>query len=100
MGTFSLNFIPNASLVVLLGQASIPIAMIISKIVLNAKYEYYQYSGAGIVLLGIVCVLIPQFMAKAPAAAAHTDPPLDNYNFDDIGAGGERFLGDSPTEGT
>ena len=32
MSTFSLNYIPNASLVVLLGQASIPIAMIISKV--------------------------------------------------------------------
>ena len=33
MATFSLNYIPNASLVVLLGQASIPISMIISRCV-------------------------------------------------------------------
>ena len=64
MSTFSLNYIPNASLVVLLGQASIPISMIISRIFLKARYSHSQYAGAGVVMLGIVIVLIPEFFGK------------------------------------
>ncbi|GMI48002.1 hypothetical protein TrCOL_g637 [Triparma columacea] len=64
MSTFSLNYIPNASLVVLLGQASIPISMIISKMFLKAKYTRSQYAGAGVVMMGIVVVLIPEFFGK------------------------------------
>jgi len=45
MGTFSLNFIPNASLVVLLGQASIPIAMVISKVRVNPDHHTHENSA-------------------------------------------------------
>ncbi|GMI09468.1 hypothetical protein TrVE_jg9980 [Triparma verrucosa] len=64
MSTFSLNYIPNASLVVLLGQASIPISMGISRVFLKAKYSASQYSGALVVILGIIIVLIPEFSSK------------------------------------
>ncbi|GMH74805.1 hypothetical protein TL16_g08196 [Triparma laevis f. inornata] len=66
MSTFSLNYIPNASLVVLLGQASIPISMLISRLFLKAKYSVSQYSGALVVILGIIIVLIPEFSPKKP----------------------------------
>lgn len=59
MQTFSVNYISNASTVVLVQQSAIPISMMISKITLNARYTSSQYSGASIVMLGIVAVLLP-----------------------------------------
>ena len=38
--------------------------MLISKLFLKAKYSSPQYSGALVVMLGIVIVLIPEFMKK------------------------------------
>ena len=60
MQTFAVNFISNAGTIVLVQQSAIPISMGISFVMLGAKYDLTQYIGAGIVLLGIVVVLIPQ----------------------------------------
>jgi hypothetical protein len=72
MQTFAVNFISNASTIVLVQQSAIPISMLISKITLQARYTYSQYLGAAIVLLGIVVVLVPNFI-QAPAAAVSPD---------------------------
>ncbi|CAI5707881.1 hypothetical protein KXD40_005047 [Peronospora effusa] len=47
----------GGSLIILLGQAAIPISMLISRLLLNAKYSSYQYVGAIIVSMGLLIVL-------------------------------------------
>jgi uncharacterized membrane protein len=59
MGTFAVNYIPSAGLIVLVQQSAIPISMGISSVFLQARYTYAQYSGAFIVCIGIFVVLIP-----------------------------------------
>jgi len=61
MQGFAINYIPNGALIVLLQQSAIPISMYMSKICLGARYRLSQYTGAVIVLLGILVVLIPTF---------------------------------------
>jgi len=88
MQTLSINYISNASMLVLLQQSAIPISMLISKYFLNvsadlvcekhkkafarleiltisvlvqARYTVSQYVGAMVVCMGIVVVLIPAF---------------------------------------
>jgi hypothetical protein len=40
-------------------QSAIPISMVISKYMINAQYNAYQYAGAVIVAAGIAVVLAP-----------------------------------------
>lgn len=47
----------GGSLIILLGQAAIPISMLISSLLLKAKYTGYQYVGAVVVTLGLLIVL-------------------------------------------
>ncbi|KAF1794197.1 Chloroquine-resistance transporter-like [Phytophthora cactorum] len=47
----------GGSLIILLGQAAIPISMLISSLLLKAKYSGYQYVGAVVVTLGLLIVL-------------------------------------------
>ncbi|RLN20360.1 hypothetical protein BBJ28_00023861 [Nothophytophthora sp. Chile5] len=47
----------GGSLIILLGQAAIPISMVISSLLLKAKYSGYQYVGAVTVTLGLLIVL-------------------------------------------
>uniref|UniRef100_A0A7S2WAB2 Uncharacterized protein n=2 Tax=Rhizochromulina marina TaxID=1034831 RepID=A0A7S2WAB2_9STRA len=61
MQVFAVNFITNASILVLLQQSAIPIAMAISKLSLKTQYTYTQVFGATVVCMGIVVVLLPQF---------------------------------------
>jgi hypothetical protein len=49
----------GGSLLILLGQAAIPVSMVISKLLLNTKYSIYQYIGAVTVTVGLVIVLGP-----------------------------------------
>jgi uncharacterized membrane protein len=65
MGTFAVNYISNASMIVLLQQAAIPISMVISRCFLGARYTVYQYVGASVVIAGIITTLIPTFFGKA-----------------------------------
>jgi len=46
-------------LIILLLQAAIPVSMLISRYLVNAKYDLYQYAGALIVAGGIMIVLGP-----------------------------------------
>ena len=69
MQTFAVNYISNSSTIVLVQQSAIPISMLISFITLNARYTNAQYSGAGVVLLGIVIVLIPTLLGPSPSAS-------------------------------
>lgn len=58
MQTFAAVYLPG-TLLVLLPQAAIPISMLLSKHLLKARYQTFQYVGAVVVLLGIVVVLEP-----------------------------------------
>lgn len=49
------------NLLVLLPQAVIPCSMALSHLLLNERYHWRQYVGAGVVLLGLVVVLEPVF---------------------------------------
>lgn len=55
---FSATYLPGP-LLILLSQAAIPVSMIISKYLLKATYNKYQYIGAFIVAAGIIVVLAP-----------------------------------------
>ena len=58
MQIFSATYLPGP-LLILLGQAAIPVSMIISRYLLAAKYNRFQYVGALIVACGIITVLAP-----------------------------------------
>jgi drug/metabolite transporter (DMT)-like permease len=75
MQTFAINYISNASMIVLVQQSAIPISMLISKYALNSTYTHMQYVGSSIVLLGIVVVLIPNFLQ--PASTAETTSSMN-----------------------
>jgi len=62
MQSFAVNYIPSGSLIVLLTQSAIPISMIISRIMLKAKYGIHHYVGAGVVVVGLIVVLLPNFL--------------------------------------
>jgi drug/metabolite transporter (DMT)-like permease len=47
----------GGSLIILLGQAAIPVSMAISSLLLKTKYSVYQYIGAVTVTIGLLIVL-------------------------------------------
>jgi hypothetical protein len=59
MQIFGATYLPGP-LIILLLQAAIPVTMVISKYLVNAQYNRYQYAGAAIVAGGIMIVLGPQ----------------------------------------
>ena len=61
MQIFAATYLPG-SLITLLLQAAIPVSMIISKYLANAKYDLFQYFGAVIVVCGILTVLSPSLV--------------------------------------
>ena len=58
MQVFAATYLPGP-LLILLSQAAIPISMVISRYLINARYNRYQYLGAVIVAIGITVVLAP-----------------------------------------
>jgi hypothetical protein len=58
MQIFGSTYLPGP-LIILLLQAAIPVSMVISKYLVNATYNRYQYIGALIVAGGILIVLVP-----------------------------------------
>jgi hypothetical protein len=58
MQVFSVTYL-TGPLVILLSQAAIPVSMVISRYLLKAKYNLFQYTGALILAGGIICVLAP-----------------------------------------
>jgi hypothetical protein len=62
MQSLAVNFIANGSLFILLGQAAIPVSMVISYWLLKTKYTLSQYVGAAVVALGVIIALIPFFV--------------------------------------
>ena len=61
MLVLAVNYVPNASTLVLLQQAAIPISMVISALAfVGVRYDRFQILGAAVVLLGIGVVLSPQ----------------------------------------
>lgn len=59
MQIFGATYLPGP-LIILLLQAAIPVTMVISKYLVNAQYNRFQYAGAAIVAGGIMIVLGPQ----------------------------------------
>jgi len=59
MQTFSAVYLPG-SLLVLLPQACIPLSMLFSRKLLNKQYQWMQYFGSFVVILGILVVLEPE----------------------------------------
>jgi hypothetical protein len=58
MQVFAATYLPGP-LLILLSQSAIPISMVISRYLINARYNKYQYLGAGVVAAGITVVLAP-----------------------------------------
>ena len=56
---FSATYL-GGSLLILLGQAAIPVSMVISSALLSARYSVYQYVGAATVTVGLIVVLGPE----------------------------------------
>lgn len=70
MQILAVNFIPNASTLVLLQQSAIPISMVISRLSFkHVRYDWYQIIGAAVVLGGISVVIVPQ----AAVGSSHKD---------------------------
>lgn len=68
--TFAATYL-GGSLLILLGQAAIPVSMVISSILLKARYSVYQYVGAVVVTLGLVIVLGPGMGGSSSGGDAH-----------------------------
>jgi uncharacterized membrane protein len=81
MHTFAVNYISNASLIVLMQQSAIPISMFISKYNLNSTYSNTQYLGASIVLFGIVVVVIPNFFLPPSVSTTGSLPVAESTPF-------------------
>jgi drug/metabolite transporter (DMT)-like permease len=65
MQSFAVNYIPSGSLIILLTQSAIPISMVISRPLVNAKYTIQHYLGATIVVAGLIVVLVPTFIGHS-----------------------------------
>jgi len=63
MQSFAVNGL-SGPLIQLLMQAAIPISMIISKLILKAKYGIHQYIGATVVVVGLLIVMIPSLIGS------------------------------------
>ena len=87
MQTFAVNYISNASTIVLVQQSAIPISMAISKYALDAKYTTAQYVGSSIVLLGIFIVLCPTLLSSSSSSSSSSSP--DGSDAAASGGGGE-----------
>lgn len=72
MQVLSIALINNGSLVTLLMQSAIPFSMIISRLVLGTRYTAAQYSGAAVVVMGLVIVLLPSFIHPAEGGGKNT----------------------------
>ena len=58
MQVFGATYLPGPMIILML-QAAIPVSMVISRYLVNAQYDRYQYAGALIVAGGILIVLGP-----------------------------------------
>ena len=92
MQGFATNYITKRPMIILLQQAAIPSSMLISKLLLNAKYKLSQYLRAIIVFGGIIVVVMPGFLPKARDDST-VDPRLQNGSFSPSPSAGD--AGDS-----
>jgi len=70
MQSFAVNYIASGSLITILYQTAIPISMIISRVMLKAKYGIHNYVGALVVVAGVIIVLIPTFLPGAESTTS------------------------------
>lgn len=76
MQVFATTYL-GGSLLILLSQAAIPISMSISRLLLQVKYNHFEYIGATIVTMGILIVLIPDMSSTTMfTASSHASSPL------------------------
>ncbi|KAF1318175.1 Drug/metabolite transporter, partial [Globisporangium splendens] len=71
MQVFAATYL-GGSLIILLGQAAIPVSMIISSVLLKTKYSVYQYIGAVVVSVGLLIVLGPSLSGNGGGGDTHT----------------------------
>jgi uncharacterized membrane protein len=82
MGQFATNYIAKKSLVPLLQQASIPLSMLFSKMLIKeTRYNNANYVGAIIVVLGLVTVLFPEVMNEHSKSLISSNS--ENYENED-----------------
>lgn len=72
MQVFAATYL-GGSLLILLGQAAIPVSMLISRLLLQTRYSAYQYVGAVVVSTGLLIVLGPSLSGSSGGSSA-TDP--------------------------
>ncbi|TYZ59557.1 hypothetical protein PybrP1_009590 [[Pythium] brassicae (nom. inval.)] len=69
MQVFAATYL-GGSLLILLGQAAIPVSMLISRALLQTKYSVYQYVGAVVVSTGLLIVLGPSLSGSSGASGS------------------------------
>ena len=92
----------DGTLLILLGQAAIPISMVISKLLLNEQYKLPQYVGAGVVAAGITVVLGPRLGgggSEPDGSAAGAADDLSNFTSSVAGHGEWDYVGDAAGAG-
>jgi len=60
---FSSVYLPG-SLLVLLPQFAIPVSMVLSRFLLHSRYNWQQYVGAAVVMIGLCLVLAPVLLRR------------------------------------
>ena len=63
----SVNYVVNAALIILIQQSAIPFSMIISAYMLGHEYNLTQYTGAFLVISGILVSLYPTLVGDVPS---------------------------------
>ena len=76
----SVNFVVNAALIILIQQAAIPFSMIISAYMLGHSYNVTQYTGAIMVVSGILISLLPTLVGQAPTTGVTLTPQEKGWN--------------------
>ena len=79
MQGFATNYITKRPMIILLQQAAIPSSMLISKLLLRAKYKISQYLGALVVFCGIVVVILPGFLTSGDSPSVLSPTPSAHY---------------------
>eukprot|EP01134_Creolimax_fragrantissima_P005161 CFRG5161T1 len=63
MMVFATNFL-DGSLVIMLQQMAIPVSMVLSYFLMSARYNKFHILGAGVVVIGLMIVLLPQLFGS------------------------------------
>jgi len=96
MSMFATNYIVSGSTISLIQQSAIPISMVLSKLLVGAKYSPSQYAGALLVCAGIFVVLSPPPTATPPSSttsyASSSDPSEADESSEGSGGNGHNQI--------